>query len=267
MVVFRWRKQLLSLDNSGPKSSSGGTAHRSFAMKDLPSPAPMSQSQSARYEVTITSQVPHSADWKNNMSSPRNTTYTDEATLKSPTSAHARFSSLPDTTYPPPTTNVVVQRPPIRVLDANKATLSYCKTALLFFVALLCTWYVFCCPLSTPSNFSTNILYQGSFYNQPSEHSRPSGRLSLRTRPGVQPGAPSARILEHIDLHRHQFPGVQSAMERDFLEIRRWRPAARPKPPVAEHKHQVQQPPGAGLGRHTSRHLNADGRPKPRREA
>lgn len=135
MVVFRWRKQLLSLDNSGPKGSSG---HRSFAMKDIPSPADMSQ---PRYEVTITSQVPHSpADWKSNMTSPRNT-YREDSGAKSPTSVHARFSSLPDAGYPPPH-NVVVQRPPIRVLDANKATLSYCKTAMLFFFALLCTWYV-----------------------------------------------------------------------------------------------------------------------------
>lgn len=139
MVVFRWRKQLLSLDQSGPKSGSGGTAHRSFAMKDLPSPAPMSQA--ARYEVTITSQVPHSPDWKSTLNSPRNTTYTEETAMKSPTSAHARFSSLPDTNFPP-NTNVVIQRPPVRGLDANKATLSYCKTALLFFFALLCTWYV-----------------------------------------------------------------------------------------------------------------------------
>ncbi|KEF55211.1 uncharacterized protein A1O9_08865 [Exophiala aquamarina CBS 119918] len=139
MVVFRWRKQLLSLDQSGPKSASGG-ALRGFAMKDLPSPAPMSQA--ARYEVTITSQVAHSPDWKTTLTSPRNTTYTEETAMKSPTSAHARFSSLPDATYPAPNTNVVVQRSPVRVLDANKATLSYCKTALLFFFALLCTWYV-----------------------------------------------------------------------------------------------------------------------------
>lgn len=75
------------------------------------------------------------------MTSPRNV-YGEDTSPKSPTSTHARFSSLPDTTYPPTHTNVVVQRPPIRLLDANKATLSYCKTAMLFFFALLCTWYV-----------------------------------------------------------------------------------------------------------------------------
>jgi hypothetical protein len=146
MVVFRWRKQLISMDHSGPKSGPGA---RGFAMKDLPSPAPMSQT---RYEVTITSQVPHSPDWKSTLTSPRNT-YTEETRTKSPTSAHARFSSLPEAKYPPPNTNVVVQRPSVRVLDANKATLSYCKTALLFFFALLCTWYVLALHFSSIQTF------------------------------------------------------------------------------------------------------------------
>jgi hypothetical protein len=47
-----------------------------------------------------------------------------------------------DDRFPDRQTRVVVERPNIQVVDANKAALSYCKTAMLFFVALIVVWYV-----------------------------------------------------------------------------------------------------------------------------
>ncbi|KAH0848865.1 hypothetical protein AYO21_09565 [Fonsecaea monophora] len=93
-----------------------------YAMNQLPT-SPVSPKT---YEVTISSQVPHShaPSQQRNLRSPRNTYHED----------------APSTNVAQTNTNVVVERPPIRTLDANKATMSYCKTAMLFFLALLCTW-------------------------------------------------------------------------------------------------------------------------------
>ncbi|OQU98190.1 hypothetical protein CLAIMM_04011 isoform 1 [Cladophialophora immunda] len=132
VVVFRWRKQLLSLNQS---EGMVGIPSNGYAMNQLPT-SPVSPKT---YEVTISSQVPHSPEPKQqrHLSSPRSTYHEDA----SPTNAnHARFPSIQETAFPQTNTNVVVERPPIRTLDANKATMSYCKTAMLFFLALLCTW-------------------------------------------------------------------------------------------------------------------------------
>jgi hypothetical protein len=139
MVVFAWRKQLLSLSRSEQRASNA------YPMKEFPA-SPMSPTSlmsppptQKTYEVTISSQVPHSPDRKaRHLSSPRSTYYGDS----SPTEPHhQRFQSIHETAFPETNTNVVVEKPQIRTLDANKATLSYCKTAMLFFIALLCTWY------------------------------------------------------------------------------------------------------------------------------
>ncbi|KAJ9614626.1 hypothetical protein H2200_002763 [Cladophialophora chaetospira] len=139
IVVFRWRKQLLSQAKSESKLE---VPRRGYAMKELPvSPtSPISpQVPPKTYEVTISSQVPHSPDRRQRqLSSPRNTYYGDS----SPTTPHhhERFQSIQETAFPDTNTNVVVERPQLRTMDANKATMSYCKTAMLFFLALLCTW-------------------------------------------------------------------------------------------------------------------------------
>ena len=52
----------------------------------------------------------------------------------SPSVEEDTVGALPQTTH--------VAKSSQQVADANKATLSYCKTAMLFFVALICTWYV-----------------------------------------------------------------------------------------------------------------------------
>ncbi|KIX96264.1 uncharacterized protein Z520_08042 [Fonsecaea multimorphosa CBS 102226] len=132
VVVFRWRKQLLSLNQSDDKANN---LSNGYAMNSMPT----SPASPKTYEVTISSQVPHAPEPKQqpHLSSPRSTYHEDA----SPTSVnHGRFPSIHETAFAQPNTNVVVDRPPIRTLDANKATLSYCKTAMLFFVALLCTW-------------------------------------------------------------------------------------------------------------------------------
>ena len=166
MVVFRWRKTLLSMDNSGLTKNEPGTPN--FVLKDMPTP-PVPQK---RYEVTITSQVPHSPDRKQrNLSSPRNT-YMETSTPTSP--AHARYPSIHETAFPERQTNVVIERPFIKTLDANKATLSYCKTAMLFFFAHLCTWYVY--PCSPVLEFS-ECGFQGAFHDQSSIHTSQTRRF------------------------------------------------------------------------------------------
>jgi hypothetical protein len=135
IVVFRWRKQLLSLGRSESKQE---VPSNGYAMKEFPtSPTSPSVSQKT-YEVTISSQVPHSPDrTQRQLSSPRNTYYGET----SPTNAHhERFQSIQEAAFPETNTNVVIERPQPKKVDANKATLSYCKTAMLFFLALLCTW-------------------------------------------------------------------------------------------------------------------------------
>ncbi|KIW62355.1 hypothetical protein PV04_10536 [Phialophora macrospora] len=135
MVVFRWRKQLLSLGRSESKQEvpSGG-----YAMKELPTSPTSPSVPQKTYEVTISSQVPHSPDRiHGQLRSPRNTYYGEP----SPTNAHhERFQSIHEAAFPETNTNVVIERPQTKKVDANKATLSYCKTAMLFFLALLCTW-------------------------------------------------------------------------------------------------------------------------------
>jgi hypothetical protein len=137
VVVFKWRKQLLSLSRSEHKPEAPPAG---YAMGELSSPISPSSPPPKTYEVTISSQVPHSSRRERQLSSPRNTYYG----ATTPVDAHhQRFSSIQETAYPDTAnTQVVVERPKIKTLDANKATLSYCKTAMLFFIALLCTWYV-----------------------------------------------------------------------------------------------------------------------------
>ena len=114
-------------------------------MKELTPPAPLPpQGSEIRCEVTVTSQVHDASDYYSKSQGPN-----------SPRSTHIEETEVPDALrerYPVITpsqpsfrgiqTTVAAARPRIRTLDANKATLSYCKTALLFFFALLCTWYV-----------------------------------------------------------------------------------------------------------------------------
>ncbi len=138
LVVFRWRKQLLSLARSEHKPE---VPVRGYSMKEFPaSPITPTPGSQMTYEVTISSQVPHSPDRKQRpLSSPRSTYYGGS----SPTTPHhERFQSIQETAFPDTNTNVIIERPKIKTLDANKATISYCKTAMLFFLALLCTWYV-----------------------------------------------------------------------------------------------------------------------------
>ncbi|OCT48118.1 putative cAMP receptor-like protein [Cladophialophora carrionii] len=137
IVVFRWRKQLLSLGRSESKQE---VPSYGYAMKQFPA-SPTSPSVSPKtYEVTISSQVPHSPDRKQPQLSSPNTEYHGDA---SPTHAHhERFPSTQEPGYPETNTQVVIERPQAKMVDANKATLSYCKTAMLFFLALLCTWCV-----------------------------------------------------------------------------------------------------------------------------
>ncbi|KIW58872.1 hypothetical protein PV05_03365 [Exophiala xenobiotica] len=135
LVVFRWRKKLLSSGNHSSNQVAAGkheTLQREYSMRDMPQ---------QRYGVTIHSQVPHTPDHKRGLSSPRNTYMEDRIT--SPTSmtspTHMGFPSGDDN-FPERQTRVVVERPNIQVVDANKAALSYCKTAMLFFVALIVVW-------------------------------------------------------------------------------------------------------------------------------
>jgi hypothetical protein len=130
MVVFQWRKQLLSLDQAA--SAKRESRPQDYPMKDLPT----SPASPKRYEFTIHSQVPH-YDSKPKSTSPRSTYYEEDATTTNP--HHARFPSIPEVALPQRQTKVVSQ-PSSRSMEANKAALSYCKTAMLFFFALLCTW-------------------------------------------------------------------------------------------------------------------------------
>lgn len=128
VVILKWRKKLISINES---------VSRDFAMKEL---TPPPQGSEIRCEVTITSQVHHKSDPKSlNLSSPRST-HVEESEV--PDAIRDRYPAMQQPSFQGTQTTIVAARPPIRTLDANKATLSYCKTALLFFFALLCTWYV-----------------------------------------------------------------------------------------------------------------------------
>ncbi|KAK7897252.1 hypothetical protein LTR67_005141 [Exophiala xenobiotica] len=135
LVVFRWRKKLLSSGNHSGNQlapSKHDALQREYSMRDMPQ---------QRYGATIHSQVPHTADHKRGLSSPRNTYMEDRVTspisMTSPT--HMTFPSSDDR-FSDRQTRVVVERPNVQVVDANKAALSYCKTAMLFFIALIVVW-------------------------------------------------------------------------------------------------------------------------------
>ncbi|EXJ54668.1 hypothetical protein A1O7_10009 [Cladophialophora yegresii CBS 114405] len=135
IVVFRWRKQLLS---TGRSESKPEVPSYGYAMKQFPT-SPISPSDSQKTdEVTISGQVLHSPTPKQqHLNSPSNEYYGDA----SPTHAHhERFQSVQEPEYPERDTQAVIDSAQAQMVDANKATLSYCKTAMLFFLALLCTW-------------------------------------------------------------------------------------------------------------------------------
>ena len=126
-VVFRWRNQLVTLDNKA-----SAAARSSVAMRDMQAHGP-----AKTYEVQIHSQVPHDParskrqsyvqiDFETELASPTTPTYPQ---LDSMASRARDFPTRPNTTIHHPNR-----------LDANKATISYCYTALLFFIALLVTW-------------------------------------------------------------------------------------------------------------------------------
>lgn len=130
MVVFRWRKQQLRSSSHNSSAANFDKPGREYPMGDM---------GRRQYEVTITSQVPHNPEHKRVLSSPRNT-WTDESVATGPTLN--RFASVDENTAGVRPTRVIVARPSPQVVDANKAALSYCKTAMLFFIALICVWYV-----------------------------------------------------------------------------------------------------------------------------
>jgi hypothetical protein len=136
VVVFKWRAQLLSLGRSETKVE---TPPGRYQMKEFQASPTSPTNAPKTYEVTISSQVPHSERRQRNLSSPRNTYYGESTSPTEP--HHERFQSIQETAFPDDAnTNVVIERPAIKTLDANRATLSYCKTAMLFFIALLVTW-------------------------------------------------------------------------------------------------------------------------------
>ncbi|KIW13976.1 hypothetical protein PV08_06757 [Exophiala spinifera] len=135
MVVFRWRKKLISMNQSDSRDVA--------VRKDVPMQREYSMNNlsQTRYEVPIHGQVPHFPDHKKAIASPGNGDFDDAlrspTTLKSPT--HARYP-LVEESFPERRTGVVVDRPSVKGVDANKAALSYCKTAMLFFIALIVVW-------------------------------------------------------------------------------------------------------------------------------
>lgn len=135
MVVFKWRKHLISQNRSqtGSNKRDSQAVTVSVPMRDLRIPA-------KGYEVSIVSQVPHHSPSRSKRLS-----------LSSPTAltaSHGRFPSTNTTTIDDQSNvqrSTTIVHPvssanPHRIVDANRATLSYCYTALLFFIALLVTW-------------------------------------------------------------------------------------------------------------------------------
>lgn len=131
-VVFKWRRNLISLDlnrNTPPQAQSD---HK---------PRPT-------YEVNVVSQVPHART--RSFNSTRPTSQAPSTTSKDPLSpSHARFASIEERFSENPVAapvNTTVHhrpsqaQPQAKVVDANRATLSYCYTACLFFLALIVTW-------------------------------------------------------------------------------------------------------------------------------
>lgn len=128
LVVFKWRRNLLSLD---------------LQRQTPPQPPPDSKPRGT-YEVNVVSQVPHSRTRSLSSIRPMSTTSKDPL---SP--SHARFASVEDRfsgqsaeTHVNTTVHHRPSQPQSKgkVVDANRATLSYCYTACLFFVALIVTW-------------------------------------------------------------------------------------------------------------------------------
>ncbi|KAI1613330.1 hypothetical protein EDD36DRAFT_465460 [Exophiala viscosa] len=104
MVVFRWRKQQLrSFDHNS--SANIDKSGRDYPMGDM---------ARRKYESTDNS---------------ASTGYTHH---RSPSVEENTVGALPPTVH--------VTQSSQQVVDANRATLSYCNTAMLFFVALICTW-------------------------------------------------------------------------------------------------------------------------------
>lgn len=139
VVVFRWRRQLISLSHDH-SASRIKTPANTFRVKNTASEPPLPQ---GRYGATISSQVPHPpGEHKRQLSSQRNAPLFEPTSPSTPGPHDSRlFPSTQETSIRETQPNlVVVERPLFKTLDANKATLSYCKTAMLFFVALLCTW-------------------------------------------------------------------------------------------------------------------------------
>jgi hypothetical protein len=128
LVVFRWRSQLLSSDHAD--TLMGEQNSQNF---------PEDSARQPRYGVTITSQVPHTPSHKRELSSPRSA-YAEDGITTGPT--QARYPPIQEESFDGRQTTVVVNSPPrVARVDANRATMSYCKTAMLFFLALLCTWH------------------------------------------------------------------------------------------------------------------------------
>ena len=130
-VVLKWRRQLLSLNkvpNSRPRRSTV-----TLPMSGMRSPT------AKTYEVSIVSQVPHRPA--------HDSTHLSVASPTMPAAGHTSFQSAQTCTEDQ---SNVQRRTTIvhpvslsgtnRIVDVNKATLSYCYTALLFFIALLVTW-------------------------------------------------------------------------------------------------------------------------------
>ncbi|KIV97814.1 hypothetical protein PV10_01520 [Exophiala mesophila] len=134
VVILKWRKKLISINES---------TSRDFAMKEFTPPAPPPpQGSEIRCEVTVTSQLHDTSDYYSKSQGPNSPRSTHIEETEVPDAIRERHSVITPSqpSFRGIQTTVAAARPPIRTLDANKATLSYCKTSLLFFFALLCTW-------------------------------------------------------------------------------------------------------------------------------
>ena len=139
-VVLKWRRQHISLKRT--PSSALDHAQPSPAitvpMRDMGSPVPAALTNS--YELSIVSQVPHYP--------PNRSPHISIQSPITPTPTHHRFPSSQSTTIQEQAhvqrRTTIVHPASIagtyRVVDVNKATVSYCYTALLFFLVLLVTW-------------------------------------------------------------------------------------------------------------------------------
>lgn len=206
MVVLRWRKQLLSVDRH---SNQVNTTRPEYAMNSFPtSPPPQRNS-----EVTIFSQAPNGEEHRRQLSVPQSPYYIEEAI---PTDhGHGRFASTQDDAFVDRQSTVVNEEPLVKKVDVKKAAMSYFKTALLFFLALLCTWYVCLCLSPVQHAWShTDYCTKGTIDRQPTLHPLQTERPALRARIQLRLRPPAPRVLEHGHLHRDEFPGLQSSVGR-----------------------------------------------------